>query len=275
MKREFYAIGYQKRAKMKPTTYSLENRKRLLHYPYALLGTGWMPNHRIEHRNNCLQDTFFCISFQKERMILTMLPHGTVLNSPLGPLHDELFFVYSPETAERIFAVLGTSVRFAREVFPGKREQGLIQEIRQNLNSLTEPGAVDRLDRLAFSLICELFTQSEYSSGERVNLLIHESAIALEQGENLAAVIRNFGFSRRNFYREWSKVFSVTPVQFLLERRLAHAEELLLNTRMSVKQISAECRFSSPSYFCSMFLKYKGVSPLTRREQCFRLNSCS
>lgn len=257
---------------MKYAIYRLDDRKRLLAFPYPLQEAGWLPNHRSEHRNNCLRYTFFCLSFRGERTMLGMLPHGTVLNSGLGALHDELFFSYAPEVAERWFALLGSSARQSWRVTPGEREQGLIREIQRSLESLAEPGAADRLDRLAFSLICELVTQPE-NRGEagRLNLRIQEAAAALEKGRALPEVIASLGFSRRNFYREWSRVFSVSPGQYLLERKLDRAESLLLNTRLSVKEIAAECGFSTPSRFCAQFRESRGKSPLERREECFRL----
>lgn len=254
------------------TVYSLENRKRILKFPYVLREIGWMPNHRIRHRNNRLPYTFFCVIFRKKQMTLCMLPHGTVLNAPMGPQYDELFFGYSPEVGEQLFHVFGTSTPFSRTILPGEREQYLIREIRENLNSIAEPGTADRLDRLAFALICELATQSECSEEERnMKLLIHEIAIAMEKGKPLSKLIPSFGFSRRNFYREWNKVFSISPVQYILERKLARAEGLLMNKKMNIKQIALECGFSTPSYFGMLFKRSRGISPLVRREKSFNL----
>jgi AraC-like DNA-binding protein len=49
--------------------------------------------------------------------------------------------------------------------------------------------------------------------------------------------------------------------QFVVELRLQQATNMLLNSTLTIDQISFECGFESPSYFYRTFKKYKGITP--------------
>lgn len=49
--------------------------------------------------------------------------------------------------------------------------------------------------------------------------------------------------------------------QFLLELRLQHATGLLINSTLTIEQISYESGFESPSYFYRTFKKHKKITP--------------
>ncbi|HEX8547366.1 MAG TPA: AraC family transcriptional regulator [Cytophagaceae bacterium] len=49
--------------------------------------------------------------------------------------------------------------------------------------------------------------------------------------------------------------------QFLIELRLQHATQMLINSSSTIDQISFESGFESPSYFYRCFRKHKGLTP--------------
>lgn len=53
-----------------------------------------------------------------------------------------------------------------------------------------------------------------------------------------------------------------TPVVYLTQYRLACSKELLQNGGRTVQQVALECGFDNSSYFCKVFKKYLGISPL-------------
>lgn len=53
-----------------------------------------------------------------------------------------------------------------------------------------------------------------------------------------------------------------TPVVYLTQYRLCRAKELLQNGEDTVQQIAVKCGFDNSSYFCKVFKKYMGISPL-------------
>ena len=50
--------------------------------------------------------------------------------------------------------------------------------------------------------------------------------------------------------------------KFFLDYRLEIASELLINEKISVKEISYKCGFEDPNYFCKVFRKKYNKSPL-------------
>ena len=56
--------------------------------------------------------------------------------------------------------------------------------------------------------------------------------------------------------------YNTTIHKFLLDYRLEIASELLINEKISVKEISYKCGFEDPNYFCKVFRKKYNKSPL-------------
>jgi AraC-like DNA-binding protein len=49
--------------------------------------------------------------------------------------------------------------------------------------------------------------------------------------------------------------------QFVIELRLQQATNMLIDSTLTIDQISLECGFKSPSYFYRTFKRYKGITP--------------
>ncbi|MCD7909003.1 MAG: helix-turn-helix transcriptional regulator, partial [Clostridium sp.] len=48
---------------------------------------------------------------------------------------------------------------------------------------------------------------------------------------------------------------------YVTQLRLNRAKELLMSTRMSVKEITAACGYYSQSHFTRLFLEHEGCTP--------------
>ena len=64
----------------------------------------------------------------------------------------------------------------------------------------------------------------------------------------------------------FSKDYGVTPIQYLLQRRLRESEYMLSNTDHPLAMIANWVGFSSPSYFAQTFRKAYGISPTQYRK---------
>lgn len=73
------------------------------------------------------------------------------------------------------------------------------------------------------------------------------------------AAIANMDVFR--FSRAFRGALGKTPYQYILERRVARAQELLANSNAGLAAISYDCGFSSQAHFTSTFSKHVGVSP--------------
>lgn len=61
--------------------------------------------------------------------------------------------------------------------------------------------------------------------------------------------------------KEFKKLFNITVYQYLLQCRMHHANSLLQNTRLTIKNIAIECGYESPTGFINAFRRYYGLSP--------------
>lgn len=76
------------------------------------------------------------------------------------------------------------------------------------------------------------------------------------------------GISRSQLYRLFVQHLHVTPIEYLLEKRISTACTLFNRYQVSVSEAAYSVGFSDPLYFSRMFKKLRGVSPSTFREKC-------
>lgn len=79
-------------------------------------------------------------------------------------------------------------------------------------------------------------------------------------------IVESLQLSNRSLERKFKTFFGTTPNGFYREMRLAKANNLLLNTTMSVREIGLACGF--PNGFSSVYKSFFGVTPfVVRREK--------
>jgi AraC-like DNA-binding protein len=74
-------------------------------------------------------------------------------------------------------------------------------------------------------------------------------------------------FSRYHFLRLFRQAFNKTPHQYLIERRIEKAKELLLSNNLRVTDVCFEVGFQSLGSFSSLFHKYVGHAPVNYRQR--------
>jgi AraC family transcriptional regulator len=67
--------------------------------------------------------------------------------------------------------------------------------------------------------------------------------------------------SRSHFARAFKVTTGVSALQWLLARRIERAQNLLLNSSLSLDEIAGQCGFVDQSHFSRTFLKFVQVSP--------------
>ena len=90
---------------------------------------------------------------------------------------------------------------------------------------------------------------------------------------NLEQISSQACFSRYHFLRLFRAAFDKTPHQYLVERRIEKAKELLSSKDLRVTDICFEVGFQSLGSFSSLFHKYVGHAPVTYRERARRSES--
>ena len=82
---------------------------------------------------------------------------------------------------------------------------------------------------------------------------------------SLASLARESGYSRAHFLRMFRTATGLTPHQYVLERRLSTAQQLLRQSKMLLADIALKCGFSSQTHMNDVFRKRLGVTPLEYR----------
>jgi AraC-like DNA-binding protein len=70
--------------------------------------------------------------------------------------------------------------------------------------------------------------------------------------------------SRTQLFRRVKAVAGKGPLDYIRERRLVRADELLRTTDMTIQQVALELCFSSPGYFTKCYKEYFGHLPSAR-----------
>jgi AraC family transcriptional regulator len=88
---------------------------------------------------------------------------------------------------------------------------------------------------------------------------------SLDQDITLDSLAQVVGYSRAHFLRMFRKSTGTTPYQYVMQRRITHAEELLSVNRLSLAEIALACGFSSQAHFTLAFKKQTGLTPAEYR----------
>jgi len=83
---------------------------------------------------------------------------------------------------------------------------------------------------------------------------------------DLEQISRHACFSRFHFLRLFRQAFNKTPHQYLIERRIERAKELLSADQLRVTDVCFEVGFQSLGSFSALFHKSVGHAPITFRE---------
>ncbi|MGN0620156.1 MAG: AraC family transcriptional regulator [Ruminiclostridium sp.] len=99
---------------------------------------------------------------------------------------------------------------------------------------------------------------------------IKQAARILEGGYMLENPVRlareSCNYSERHFTRLFSKVYSVSPQQYLTEVRIKAACKMLKNSAAPIAEIARSCGFTDPGYFSRIFKSNTGVLPSDYRK---------
>jgi AraC family transcriptional regulator len=73
--------------------------------------------------------------------------------------------------------------------------------------------------------------------------------------------------SASHFFRAFRKTFGVSPVAYIMKRRVERAQALMLASRVPLSQVALECGMCDQPHFCRCFRRIVGTSPGAWRRQ--------
>jgi AraC-like DNA-binding protein len=135
------------------------------------------------------------------------------------------------------------------------------------------PGFTVRLGLLAAEILALLrwSPRSRKSAPRRIDLLISESQAMLAGNfagqPSLEEVARKLGLGYSYFRRCFKAQTGLSPKQYRMSMRHHEAKRLLLNSELTVKEISERLAYYSPFHLSQEFSRLAGVSPQQWRKR--------
>ena len=83
----------------------------------------------------------------------------------------------------------------------------------------------------------------------------------------LDQIATHFFLSKDHISHLFKKHTGLTIMEFLTEAKISRATVFLRTTSKSISAISQICAFDTPAYFCIVFKKRMGITPLQYRKQ--------
>ena len=101
---------------------------------------------------------------------------------------------------------------------------------------------------------------------ERLSTAIRFIDQNLENDIDLEMIAQEACLSKFHFSRVFKRHIGLSPMCFLLKRRIDKASTLLLRTELNILQVATRCSFNSISEFHKQFKKLTGVTPAEYRK---------
>ena len=81
--------------------------------------------------------------------------------------------------------------------------------------------------------------------------------------ENLSLdrISEQFFISKSNLSHYFKKETGLSPIQYIMQRRIGEAQSLLVETPLPIQEIEFRLGFNDSAHFSKMFKKYVGVAP--------------
>jgi AraC-like DNA-binding protein len=138
----------------------------------------------------------------------------------------------------------------------------MMQSIRANRPALQQilAGATDNLLALFYSAQ-QALPPADAHKTSLIELAINRIHNEFERGLDMEVLAQELGVSYSWFRTTFAAHTGLSPHQYLLEFRLAHARSLLAETVMSIKEIATESGFGDEFYFSRLFRRKLNVSP--------------
>lgn len=105
-------------------------------------------------------------------------------------------------------------------------------------------------------------SRKDVAFGERIKQIVEDHLT--DPNLNVEFLGSELALSRTQIFRRVKTITGKGPLDYIRERRLIRADELLRTTDMTIQQVAIELCFSSPGYFTKCYKEYFGHLPSAR-----------
>lgn len=122
---------------------------------------------------------------------------------------------------------------------------------------------VSELYRL-FGVCAKAMTTAKYQLQDEKSML-KKATNLIDSGTktafNVTEIADILNISRVTLFHLFKENLGITPIQYIIRKRLERAKDLLLNTSMKLSVISTAAGFNNEKYFYRCFLKHENTTP--------------
>ncbi len=107
-----------------------------------------------------------------------------------------------------------------------------------------------------------LLTDDDMSIGQLVKGYVKNN---LSKKITLSDISWHLHCSTVTLTEHFKKEYGITIMEYVMKKKMQRAEQLLINSDMSIREVSEACGFPSIEYFSRSFKKHSGLSPYAWR----------
>ncbi len=226
-----------------------------------------------------INDRFYSMRRGAVYLIPPNTPHYT--NSQTPDLYERNKLMISSESVNTLSELCGSEVFERLFLTPGKScllfSESKALEIdalfREIADTSTNNDDFSEYRKLAlFLLLIEKLLDSQ-SATSKPNLnndiqkAIDFISENLDSSLNLDMICQNVFLTKPYFCNLFKSALGITVSQYITDRRIAMAKDLLSSSDMSVSQVGISCGFANFSYFSRVFKEKCGMTPSEYRKQ--------
>ncbi len=146
------------------------------------------------------------------------------------------------------------------------------EELRRSYNQLVfldrkkVESAAEIFIMLTKYIYVERLIEQEYSSKEMERIAEYIDAHLTEK-LSVSSLCRSFNLSKNALYNLFNVHMECPVKEYINARRLERAEQLLKTTELPIYEVCEQCGIENYQYFCRLFKKEKGETPLQYRKK--------
>jgi len=203
-----------------------------------------------------------------------IVPPGSLVRTRMAEPVEFLCIIVDADHAEGIFQDVARDRVWAPEIIEAFLDAGfasLQQEVRRSLlgDPVVEPAYLRALaDAVLARIGCHyagsavaVRKSNESISPATLRRILAKIDADLAEDLTVAALAHDAGLSRSHFTRAFQNETGQSPRDFILNRRVARARDLLSSTQIPLADIPSQTGFSSQAHLSSAFKRIVGVSP--------------
>lgn len=160
----------------------------------------------------------------------------------------------------------------------GKIPKNIIDDIKfiETEYEQTKISSIRLIENRIYEICVLLFRTSGYKENvieKNQSPVNYQSAMAkkfildnIESGLSISTVADYCHISPRHLSRLFTDSFELTPTAYIRKVKMEEISKYLINSNLSLKEISEKFSYTDEHYFNSSFKKYFGISPLAYRK---------